>query len=74
MTTPTARGQTSDPKQADGFSVSKFYVPKIPDFDKSFSPKHGNESKLQQQSGQSSGDHDGIAPLAFSSVGRFSKF
>jgi hypothetical protein len=72
MTTPTtAKGSTG--KQEPGFSASKFYVAKIPDFDKEFSPTR-NESKLQQSGQSSGGNHDDIAPLGFSSFGTFSKF
>merc|ERR1711865_400136 len=66
MTTPK-----NDPKEKDAdFSASKFFVAAIPDFDKKFSPKRGNESK--QQSGQSSGGN--LDSLGFNSLGRFSKF
>ena len=70
-----AAGETvgGEPPPEKTFSASKFFVPKIPVFDKEFSPPR-IESK-SQQSGQSSGNHDGTgAPLGFSSFGRFSKF
>jgi hypothetical protein len=53
------------------FSASKFFVPKIPVFDKVFE----KESKSQQSGQSSGGNHDGIAPLSFSKFGRYnSKF
>ena len=63
MTTPK-----NDPKGKDAdFSASKFFVAAIPDFDRRFSPKRGNESK--QQSGQSSGGN--LDSLRFNSCNIF---
>jgi hypothetical protein len=56
--------------EGDGFTASKYFVPKIPDFE---SEARFRESKMP--SGQSSGNHDSVAPpLGFSSYGRFGKY
>ena len=58
------------PGEGDGFTASKYFVPKIPDFE---SETRFRESKMP--SGQSSGNHDSVAPpLGFSSYGRFGKY
>ena len=56
--------------ESEGFTASKYFVPKIPDFD---SELRFRESKMP--SGQSSGNYDSVAPpLGFSSYGRFGKY
>ena len=74
MTTPSRTiTLEGEPVPEKTFSASKFFVPKIPGFDKEFSSQRV-ESKSQQSGQASGGNHDGIAPLGFSTFGRFSKF
>ena len=51
-----------------GFTASKFFVAKIPTFDKQ------SEGKSQQSGQSSGGNRDDVVPLGFSSFGKFSKF
>jgi hypothetical protein len=76
LTTPSRTitlDEKGEPVPEKTFSASKFFVPKIPGFDKEFSTPRV-ESKSQQSGQASGGNHDGIAPLGFSTFGRFSKF
>jgi len=56
-----------------GFTASKFFVAKIPTFDKEASPTR-SEGKSQQSGQSSGGNRDDVVPLGFSSFGKFSKF